>query len=41
MHRFPQFAGGHKGRLIIGGQDVIGNEFLSLGKSIHFTADER
>ena len=36
-----QLAGGHKGRLVIGGQNVIGNELLSLGKGIHFAADER
>ena len=34
-----QTAGGHKGRLIVGLQDIIGNAFLPLGEGIHIFLD--
>ena len=41
VNGLAQLAGRHKRRLVVGGQDVVGNELLPLGKGVHFTADER
>lgn len=39
IHPLAQTAGGHKGCLIIGLQDVVGNAFLPLGEGIHVFLD--
>src|SRR5699024_7275690 len=36
-----QLAGRHKGGLVIGFQDIVGDPLLSLGKSIHIFVDQR